>query len=217
MEQQADRPDAFRDKDNSGIKQKDAFIEKDISDIKQHVVQIESVLTYVLICMVALVLADQSKNGMLVWATAIVSLGGIGQVMRVRNPASRIRDRMLNVTNGAAAGMGLGLALDTAFGFMTLGGATALGGLFGGALGALAPVSSQAPVTTFLTIDSTPPNADIEIDGYFVGSTLSIVPLTAGEHTITVKKDGHNDWTRKLKLAGGNVHLKAELRWGDPE
>jgi hypothetical protein len=124
----------------SSEEQSDAVIEKDIYDLKQHVVQIEAVLTYLLICMVAFFLALQSNHGVLVWATAIVSLLGIGQVMRVRNPASQIRARALNAASGAAAGIGTGIAIDTAFGGMTMGAAAALGGLLGGLLGALAPV-----------------------------------------------------------------------------
>jgi hypothetical protein len=62
-----------------------------------------------------------------------------------------------------------------------------------------------------LAIDSTPPGADIEVDGSFVGNTPSTVNVAPGSHEITVKKKGFEDWTRKLNVTGGTVHLSAEL------
>ena len=68
-------------------------------------------------------------------------------------------------------------------------------------------VSAQAS----LVVDSSPSGADIEIDGAFVGSTPSTVPVANGNHEITVQKNGFADWTRKLSVAGGSIHLSAEL------
>jgi hypothetical protein len=117
-----------------------ALLEKELSDVREHVVQIEAVLVYLLISMVALFLAAQSGHRLLLWAMAILSLLGIGQVMRVRNPASEARTRLLNVATGAASGAGLGITIDAAFGLLTLGAAAAIGGILGGVVGALAPV-----------------------------------------------------------------------------
>ncbi len=64
-----------------------------------------------------------------------------------------------------------------------------------------------------LAIDSTPPNADIEIDGAFVGNTPSTIPVVPGSHKIAVKKKGFADWTRTLNVTGGNV-LHLECRTG---
>jgi len=125
------------------LERSDASLEKEILEVREHVVQIESVLIYVLICIVALFLAAQSNHNFIVWAVSIVSLIGIGQVMRVRNPASRMRTRLLRIAGGAATGMGTGLALDTAFGFLSLGAATAIGGIIGGIGGALAPIENN--------------------------------------------------------------------------
>jgi hypothetical protein len=69
---------------------------------------------------------------------------------------------------------------------------------------------SVAPIAVL--IDSTPPGADIEIDGAFVGSTPSTVNVAAGSHDIAVKKEGFTDWTKKLSVTGGNIHLSAELK-----
>jgi hypothetical protein len=45
-----------------------------------------------------------------------------------------------------------------------------------------------------------------------VGNTPSDVQVPEGEHTITVKKAGFQDWERKMKVtAGSSVHLSAEL------
>jgi hypothetical protein len=75
----------------------------------------------------------------------------------------------------------------------------------------------QAPAAqAMLAIDSTPPNADIEIDGAFIGNTPSTVPVALGSHKIAVKKKGFADWARILNVTGGNVHLNAELEAAAP-
>lgn len=74
------------------------------------------------------------------------------------------------------------------------------------------PVSSTAK----LQVVSTPPGADIEVDGSFVGNTPSDVQIAEGAHTIVVKKSGFKNWERTLKSsAGSNVHLSAELEKAD--
>ncbi len=45
-----------------------------------------------------------------------------------------------------------------------------------------------------LQIGSTPPGADIEVDGSFVGNTPSDVEVAEGDHTVIVKKAGFKDW-----------------------
>lgn len=64
---------------------------------------------------------------------------------------------------------------------------------------------------TKISVNSTPAGADITIDGNFVGNTPSTIEMPAGDHTITVSKNGFKDWERKLKTSGGNVNLNAEL------
>jgi PEGA domain len=66
-------------------------------------------------------------------------------------------------------------------------------------------------VQASLVIDSTPPGADIEIDGAFVGNTPSTLSVAAGIHTIAVKRKGFVDWAKTLAVSGGTVHLNAEL------
>jgi hypothetical protein len=72
-----------------------------------------------------------------------------------------------------------------------------------------------SPASGRMQVDSTPPGADIEVDGSFVGSTPSDVQVAEGEHTIVVKKSGFKNWERKLKSGAGSVHISAELEKAD--
>ena len=77
-----------------------------------------------------------------------------------------------------------------------------------------APFSPSTGVK--LQVESSPPGADIEIDGGFVGNTPSDLQIAEGEHTVIVRKAGFKDWQRKLKLtSGSSVHLDAELEKPD--
>jgi hypothetical protein len=84
----------------------------------------------------------------------------------------------------------------------------------------VAPAPAAAPSNTLLasngsqvslSIDSTPPGAEINVDENFVGSTPSTVSVPLGSHEITVRKKGFTAWTRKMNVTGGNVYLNAEL------
>ena len=83
----------------------------------------------------------------------------------------------------------------------------------------LASPATPAAATTStatLQIDSTPPGADIEIDGSFVGSTPSNVQVAEGDHKVVVKKSGFKNWERKLKSSGGSsVHISSDLEKAD--
>ncbi len=82
---------------------------------------------------------------------------------------------------------------------------------------AAAPVSTAAIISPRteaqpgVVIDSTPPGADIEIDGAFIGNTPSTVTIAAGSHEITIKKKGFADWAKTLNVTSGSVHVSAEL------
>jgi hypothetical protein len=81
------------------------------------------------------------------------------------------------------------------------------------------PAPAMAPSNTLLasngsvsvSIDSTPPGAEINVDENFVGSTPSTVSVPLGSHEITVRKKGFTSWTRKMNVTGGNVYLNADL------
>ncbi len=63
-----------------------------------------------------------------------------------------------------------------------------------------------------LSVSSVPPDADIEIDGSFVGNTPSDVQVPEGEHNVVVTKKGYTSWKRMMKIsAGSSVHINAEL------
>ncbi len=74
-----------------------------------------------------------------------------------------------------------------------------------------APVIAAPESQATIAIDSSPPGADIEVDGNFVGNTPSTVTVKPGTHEVKISKRGFNDWTRKLNVTGGNVHLSADL------
>ena len=82
---------------------------------------------------------------------------------------------------------------------------------FGGASASPASTSAAPAAQASLSINSTPPGADIEVDSGFVGNTPSTVNVAPGNHTITVKKKGFADWTRTLNVTGGSIHLSADL------
>lgn len=62
-----------------------------------------------------------------------------------------------------------------------------------------------------ISVSSTPANADIEVDGNYVGSTPSVIDVTPGEHSVAIKKSGYKSWERNLKVTGGSIHVAAEL------
>jgi protein-tyrosine-phosphatase len=74
----------------------------------------------------------------------------------------------------------------------------------------VAPVSAPASPAQ-LQVSSTPDGAEIEIDGSFVGDTPSTVGVTAGQHNISVKKNGFKTWERKIAVSSGQVNLNAAL------
>jgi hypothetical protein len=72
-------------------------------------------------------------------------------------------------------------------------------------------ISPQPGAATSVAISSTPAGADIYVDAGFVGNTPSTLNIGAGAHSIVVKKDGFQDWTRQTSFSGGTVTLSAEL------
>ena len=70
---------------------------------------------------------------------------------------------------------------------------------------------STPSVGSKIAVSSTPANADITLDGSFVGNTPSEIDVTPGDHTLTVSKSGFKPWERKFKATGGSVNINAEL------
>jgi hypothetical protein len=71
--------------------------------------------------------------------------------------------------------------------------------------------TANTVAAALLDLVSTPPGADIEIDGKFVGSTPSSISVSPGDHDIAVKKSGFADWNRKVTVSSGHVNISAEL------
>jgi len=81
-----------------------------------------------------------------------------------------------------------------------------------------APTSgaSQSPVTkssnSMRIITSTPPGADIEVDGVFLGNTPAEVPVSIGIHTVKLSKKGCVSYERKIQvLSSGAQRVSIEL------
>jgi CRISPR/Cas system-associated exonuclease Cas4 (RecB family) len=62
-----------------------------------------------------------------------------------------------------------------------------------------------------LQISSVPADADIEIDGNFVGNTPSTVAVAAGQHQLTVKKSHYKPWEKKITVTAGQINVNATL------
>jgi len=63
-----------------------------------------------------------------------------------------------------------------------------------------------------VVIKSTPPGADINVDGKFMGNTPSTILLDAGEHLVLVDKEGFKPWQRTMTVSpGGSLTIDATL------
>jgi hypothetical protein len=68
------------------------------------------------------------------------------------------------------------------------------------------------PQPATVTVKSTPPGADINVDGKFMGNTPSTIQLSAGDHVVSVEKEGLRPWQRGMTVsAGGNITIDAML------
>jgi len=79
------------------------------------------------------------------------------------------------------------------------------------------PSSAGTAPATELSLSSTPPGADITVDGDFVGNTPSTFDVALGDHTIAVSLDGYRPWERKIHTSGGKITLAATLAKGAGE
>jgi hypothetical protein len=80
---------------------------------------------------------------------------------------------------------------------------------------AVSPAVANAPSVaevSSVTITSDIPDAEVEVDGGFIGSTPSTAKLSPGTHKITVKSGPHV-WSRDLNVQpGATVNVKATLK-----
>jgi hypothetical protein len=74
------------------------------------------------------------------------------------------------------------------------------------------PPNNSPVAQTKVAVSSTPPGAEIELDGKFVGSTPSELNILEGSHTVEIKKTGFKLWQRNLTVtAGSTVQIHADL------
>jgi hypothetical protein len=74
-------------------------------------------------------------------------------------------------------------------------------------------VESELPMQPAnVIVKSTPPGADINVDGKYMGSTPSTIQLAPGEHEVSVEKEGLRPWQRTMTVtAGGSITIDATL------
>jgi S1-C subfamily serine protease len=70
-----------------------------------------------------------------------------------------------------------------------------------------------APEKGRLQVASSVPDAEVYIDGKFVGTAPSTVPLSPGDHVVEVKASKFADWKRTVSLTNGSdLNVKATLQ-----
>jgi len=75
-----------------------------------------------------------------------------------------------------------------------------------------APLLSPKSSDIHAHISSTPPGADIQVDGDYVGATPSDIDLTCCFHDVTIIKPGRKPWTRRVRNTGRQVNIHADLQ-----
>jgi len=74
-----------------------------------------------------------------------------------------------------------------------------------------AAAAPPPPPPPELDILSTPPGADVFVDGRFIGQTPGSLEISEGEHTVDVRKKGYAIWQRRVVVSGGKREVKAYL------
>ena len=78
--------------------------------------------------------------------------------------------------------------------------------------GKLTSVDQTAQPPAKVNVTSEPAGAEVYVDGSFVGSTPSVLPLPAGSYKVEVRFAGYKSWSREIKtLSGGEINLRAVL------
>jgi hypothetical protein len=68
-------------------------------------------------------------------------------------------------------------------------------------------VASAPPATApgVVNVQSTPPGADIDVDGAFVGNAPASLKLPPGKHTVSISSAGFKPWSRDMTVLAGSV------------
>lgn len=108
-----------------------------LQKLKEHIVQIEAMVTYLLLCVVALYILDKTTVQLPVWIVPSVLLIGLRSVVRVTNPSSWVRNALVWAgVVGGVAGAVVGATADVLSGGLTAGQGTLIGYGAGAAAGA---------------------------------------------------------------------------------
>jgi PEGA domain len=72
--------------------------------------------------------------------------------------------------------------------------------------------SGPAMQPASVIVKSTPPGADINVDGKYMGSTPSTIQLAPGDHQVSIEKEELRPWQRTMTVtAGGSSSIDATL------
>jgi hypothetical protein len=64
-----------------------------------------------------------------------------------------------------------------------------------------------------IEITASPRIGEIQLDGNFVGGTLSTIGVSAGDHVIEINKNGYRPSERKLKTSNGKLTIAPTWNW----
>jgi len=74
------------------------------------------------------------------------------------------------------------------------------------------PQAEPAIQLASIIVKSTPPGADINVDGKWMGSTPSTIQLAPGDHDVSIEKDELRPWQRRMTVTtGGSSTIDATL------
>jgi hypothetical protein len=63
-----------------------------------------------------------------------------------------------------------------------------------------------------VAITSTPDEAEVYVDGKFVGNAPETLKFSVGPHSIRITAEGRKDWNRSIEiLKDSQLNLKAQL------
>jgi hypothetical protein len=79
------------------------------------------------------------------------------------------------------------------------------------------PPQRAASPQVHLAVTSTPPGAQIELDGRAIAITPATLTVEAGRRTIVVRKPGFAVWVKTTEVAAGSPALHADLQPNEPE
>lgn len=82
---------------------------------------------------------------------------------------------------------------------------------------AVAVAASNMRETVRCTFSSTPPGAEVTVDGRYMGNTPSEIGLSTGTHVVVVSMPGFTQWKRELTVAADSVvNVTANLQKAQP-